>query len=71
MNTKALTADEFAHEIEQVPQQYRPQLFQIIQIYKDSIAKKAANDSFEQSWEEAQSNQTTPVAELWEGIDAE
>ena len=70
MEITQCTPDQFLHEIEQVPQQYLPQLFEIIHIYKESIAKKAAVDSFEQSWQQAVSGETSPVSELWEGIDA-
>jgi len=65
------TPSEFMHEIEQVPAQYLPQLFQIVHIYKESITKKASVDSFTQSWQQAQAGDTAPVSQLWEGIDAE
>jgi hypothetical protein len=65
------TPNDFMHEIEQVPPQYLPQLFQIVHIYKESITKKACLDSFEQSWQQAITGNTMPISELWEDIDAE
>ena len=65
------TSSKFLHEIEQVPPQYLPQLFQIVHIYKESITKKAAIDSFDESWQQAVSGETTPVSELWDGLDVE
>lgn len=32
---------------------------------------KSAEDTFRQGWLEAQSGQTRPVSELWDGIDAD
>ena len=64
MKATQYTPDQFLHEIGQVPQQYLPQLFKIILIYKESVAKKAAIGSFEQSWQQAIAGETSPVSEL-------
>ena len=65
------SASEFMHEIEQVPPQYLPQLFQIVHIYKESITKKVTIDSFDESWKQAISGETAPISELWKGLDVE
>ena len=70
MTMRNYTPSEFLHEIEQVPSQYLPQLFQIVHIYKESVTRKKLADSFEKSWDQALKKETTPVTELWEGIDA-
>ncbi len=62
---------KFIHEIEQVPPQYLPQLFQLVHIYRESITKKTTIDSFEESWQQALNGETYPVEDLWDGIDAE
>jgi hypothetical protein len=46
-------------------------LFRSGTIYKESIIKKASLDSFKRSWQQAISGDTSPVSELWEGIDVE
>ena len=61
---------ELMREIEQIPPQYLPQLFQIVHSYRESITKKESLVDFEQSWLQAVSGDTTPVSELWEDIDA-
>jgi len=70
MTTHNYTPNEFLREIEQVPSQYLPQLFQIVHIYKESITRKTLVDSFEKSWVQALKEETSPVSELWEDIDA-
>ncbi len=65
------TLNKFIDEIEQVPPQYLPQLFQIVHIYKESITQKTILDSFEISWQQALSEETYPIEELWKEIDAE
>lgn len=37
----------------------------------DNEAKNAILDDFRQSWHEAMTGQTIPVAQLWEGLDDE
>jgi hypothetical protein len=37
----------------------------------DFVTLKTAEDSFRQGWHEAMTGQTIPLAELWDGIDAE
>ncbi|MFA7174704.1 MAG: hypothetical protein WC340_15075 [Kiritimatiellia bacterium] len=71
MKVAQCTPDQFLHEIRQVPQQYLPQLLEIVHIYKESIIKKTTVESLEQSWKQAISGETSPVSELWEGVDAE
>ncbi len=65
------TSSEFIQEIEQIPPQYLPELFQIVHIFRESITKKTTLDSFEASWQQAVNGETYPIEDLWEGIDAE
>ena len=64
MPTQNYTPSEFMREIEQVPTQYLPQLFQIVHIYKESIIRKNLVDSFEKSWDQAIKKETSPITEL-------
>lgn len=52
------------------PEEYLPNLSQIIRLFRESVALKPAEASFQQGWQEAQMGQTRPVSELWNGIDA-
>ena len=39
-------------------------------LFRESVTLKPAEASFRQGWQEAQTGQTRPISELWEGIDA-
>ena len=63
--------EQFADEIKQIPEEYLPNLVQIVRIFRESVSLKPAQDSFRQGWKEALAGETRPVSELWDGIDAE
>jgi hypothetical protein len=58
-------------EIEATPGEYLPALLAIVRLYRQSVALKPAADSFRQGWLEAMSDQTFPLSELWQDLDAE
>jgi len=58
-------------EIKETPQEYLPNLLQIVRLFRESVVLKSAEDSFRQGWEETMAGETRPVSELWDGIDAE
>jgi hypothetical protein len=58
-------------EIEQTPDEYLPNLLQIIREFRESVALKSAEESFRQGWYETMTENTFPVSQLWDGIDAE
>ena len=62
---------QLIHEIKEVPQEYLPNLLLIVRSFRESVGLKPAETSFRQGWREAVKRETRPVAELWEGIDAE
>ena len=63
--------EQVADEIKQIPEEYLPNLVQIVRIFRESVSLKPAQDSFRQGWKEALAGETRPVSELWDGIDAE
>jgi len=63
--------EQFANEIKQIPEEYLPNLVQIVRIFRESVSLRPAEDSFRQGWKEALSGETRPVSELWDGIDAD
>lgn len=69
IETKVL--EQITQEVQQTPQEYLPSLLQIIRLYRESVMLKPAEESFRQGWQEAMTGNTIPVAQLWEGIDAE
>jgi hypothetical protein len=72
MTVQALVYEDlFVREIRAMPQEYWPNLLQLIRVFRESVTLKSAEASFRQGWQEAMAGQTRPVAELWEGIDAE
>jgi hypothetical protein len=58
-------------EIKKTPQEYLPNLLQIVRLFHESVELKPAEATFRQGWKEALAGETRPVSELWEGIDAE
>ena len=62
---------QMVREIEATPREYWPNLLQLIRLFRETVVLKTAEASFQQGWQEAQSGQTRPVSELWDGIDAE
>ncbi len=63
--------EQFANEIKQIPEEYLPNLVQIVRIFRESVSLRPAENSFRQGWREALAGETRPVSELWDGIDAE
>ncbi|MDJ0843439.1 hypothetical protein [Crocosphaera sp.] len=63
--------EEVINEIQQTPQEYLPSLLQIIRLFRESVTLKSAEESFRQGWEEAMTDNTFPISELWDDIDAE
>ena len=62
---------QFVRELRGVPEEYLPNLIQIIRLFRESVELKPAEASFRQGWKEALAGETKPVAELWKGVDAE
>ncbi len=58
-------------EINQTPQEYLPNLLQIVRLFRESVGLKPATESFRQGWTEAMKGETQPVSRLWDGINAE
>lgn len=58
-------------EMRGTPEEYLPNLLQIVRLFRESVALKPAEGSFRQGWQEAQTGQTRPVSELWKNIEAE
>lgn len=63
--------EQVIEEIQQTPQEYLPNLLQIIRLFRESVTLKSAEESFRQGWQEAMTDNTFPVSQLWDDIDAE
>jgi hypothetical protein len=63
--------EQLVREIRGTPEEYLPNLLQIVRLFRESVALKPADVSFCQGWKEALAGETRPVSELWEGIDAQ
>ncbi len=53
------------HEIKGMPEQYLPNLLQIVRLFRESVELKSAEASFKQGWKEALAGETRPIADLW------
>jgi hypothetical protein len=58
-------------EIKATPEEYLPTLLNIICLFRESVTLKPADLSFRKGWEEAISDETMPLKDLWDGINAE
>ncbi|MDP6040281.1 MAG: hypothetical protein QGG64_17145 [Candidatus Latescibacteria bacterium] len=58
-------------EIKNTPEEYLPNLLEIVRVFRESVALKPAEASFRQGWQEALQGKTRPIDDLWDGIDAE
>lgn len=63
--------EQLIREIKDTPEEYLPNLLQIVRLFRESVTLKPAEASFRQGWKEALAGETRPIAELWDGIDAE
>ncbi len=63
--------DNVLAEIDALPEEYLPFLLQMMRAFRESVTLKPAEESFRQGWREAQSGMTSPVEDLWDGIDAQ
>jgi len=63
--------DKVLAEIDALPEEYLPFLLQMMRAFRESVTLKSAAESFRQGWCEAQSGMTSPVENLWDGIDAQ
>ena len=62
---------QLASEIKTIPEEYLPNLLQIIRLFRDSVTLNSAKDSFRQGWQESMAGETHPVSKLWDGINAD
>ena len=60
--------EQLIHEIKSTPEEYPPNLLQIVRLFRESVALKPAEASFRQGWKEAIAGETRPVADVWERI---
>ncbi|NEO50222.1 MAG: hypothetical protein F6K55_41525 [Moorea sp. SIO4A3] len=63
--------EQVIEEIQQTPQEYLPNLLQIVRLFRESVTQDTAEQSFRQGWQEAMTGNTLPVSQLWDGIDPE
>jgi hypothetical protein len=60
---------QLVREIKEMPEEYLPNLLQIVRLFRESVTLKSAEDSFREGWKEVLAGKTRPVSELWDGID--
>ncbi|MCP4108072.1 MAG: hypothetical protein GY749_21420 [Desulfobacteraceae bacterium] len=67
----ATYTDLLIREIKATPDEYLPNLLNIVRLFRETVTLKPAEDSFRKGWEEALAGDTAPVDELWTDIDSE
>ena len=71
MSTKTSDYEQqLVSEIKGLPEEYLPNLLQIVRLFRESVSLNPAEASFRQGWAEALAGETRLVSELWESIDA-
>ncbi len=58
-------------EIDRIPSEYLPSVLKMMRAFRESVTLPSAEESFRQGWQEALQEETHPVSQLWEGVDAE
>jgi hypothetical protein len=72
MSTQTLDyQQQLLDEIGELPNEYLPNLLQIVRLFRESVTLKPAEAGLRQGLHEALSGEVRPVSELWEGVDAE
>ncbi len=72
MSTATITyRNQVLTELEALPDEYLPFILQLMRAFRESVTLKPAAESFRQGWREAQQGDVSPVATLWDDIDAE
>lgn len=70
-NYQTTYTDLLMREIKSTPEEYLPNLLNMIRLFRESLTLKPAENSFRQGWQETMTGETMPIDELWTGIDAE
>lgn len=63
--------DKIEQEINQMPAEYLPALYNIVHIFRESVSIKSTADSFRQGFKEALAGKVHPVETLWDDIENE
>jgi hypothetical protein len=64
-------AKELLNEIKTTPEEYLPALLEVVRGFRHGVLLKPAEESLRQGMREARGGNTLPIAELWNGIDAD
>lgn len=71
MTEHTLTLEELLpKEARELPEEYLPNLIQLVRVFRETVMLQPAEQSFRQGWQEALSGQTQDVSKLWDGLDA-
>jgi hypothetical protein len=68
---RSLYHSQVLEDLDSIPQEYLPILANLVRTFRDSFTLPSAEESFRQGWQEAKRDETRPISELWDGIDAE
>jgi len=63
--------DRVLAEIDALPEEYLPFVLKMMRAFRESVTLKPSEESFRQGWCEAQGGMTSPIEDLWDGIDAQ
>ena len=63
--------EKIENEINQMPPEYLPALFNIVHIFRESVSEKTIEDSFRQGFKEALNGNVHSIETLWDNIENE
>ncbi len=70
-DTHLICENQILQEIKNMPNEYLPNLLQIIRLFRESVVLKPADMTFRQGLKESMAGEIMPISELWDDIDAE
>ena len=60
--------EQLMQEIEQTPQEYLPNLLQLVRLFRESVTLNPAETSLCEGWQEISTKETLPISQLREEI---
>lgn len=69
--TSLMYREQVLAELDTLPEEYLPFVLQLMRTFREGVTLKPAAASFRQGWQEARQGELSPVATLWDDIDAE
>ena len=71
MTTSTMYRERVLAELDAVPDEYLPFVWQMLRSFHETVLLKPAEASFRQGWQEVQRGETYPINTLWDDVEDE